>query len=180
MRELKACGYARVMFVRGAGGKFAGKEIVIFERPELNGSVQQRKVRQTEIPLSYPISDNEYGRENEALGGSLSHTISDKRQAIACQLTVQAPETQPTTGDRPAAAGFLEEQIGRLERMVGLETVQPYLGWWRKNAGKSRDHANALRQALDDCKTNRRPIRSPYRWIVKTFKNKTRMLNAQC
>jgi hypothetical protein len=68
MRELKACGYARVMFVRGAGGKFAGREIVIFERPDLstevykNGSSATRKFRQTEVRFSYPISDNESDR----------------------------------------------------------------------------------------------------------------------
>ena len=58
------------------------------------------------------------------------------------------------TGNRPAGAGFLEDQIDRLQRTLG-EGTNSYLGWWRKHAGKSRDHTNALRETLDnysDCR----------------------------
>jgi hypothetical protein len=173
MRELKTCGYALVMFARGPSGKFAGKEILIFERPDLstemykNGTSAARKFRQMEVPASYPIRNTEFSSDNEG--------TSNKGLSANSQLPVQ--EEQPTTENRPAVAG-LEEQLDRLERIAGLEKVAKYRGWWLRHAGKSHDHVKALRKALDDYVTNRKRVLRPYNWIVRTFKNKVRTLNA--
>jgi hypothetical protein len=80
------------------------------------------------------------------------------------------------TGNRPAVAGvFFEEQIGRLERALGEKRLS-HLPWWRKWAGQSPEHTQALRETLDDYSTNRGAVREPDRWMVKTFKNKVRAL----
>ena len=96
-------------------------------------------------------------------------------QALACLLPVQEPVplTGTGTGNRPAMAGRVGEQIDRLERI--LETAK-YSPWWRKHAGVSLGRIEALRLTLDDYATNRESVRDPSRWLVKTFKNKCREL----
>jgi hypothetical protein len=119
--------------------------------------------------------------------GKSTGTVTGNRQAVACQLTVTGTGGVPqkgTEGNDEQSGGdcgsrpspMLNEQLERLERIVG----PGYMGWWRKNAGKSAAHTTALRQTLDDCVTNRDPIRSPSRWLVKTFKNKIQAMGNTC
>lgn len=103
---------------------------------------------------------------------SFSQVTSEIRKSpIAIGRAKSSPITG--TGNRSAGAGFLEDQIGRLERAIG-ETK--YLAWWRKNAGQSPEHTTALREALDDLSDNRGSVTAPDRWLVRTFKSKCRAI----
>jgi hypothetical protein len=83
---------------------------------------------------------------------------------------------QTVSATSRSGGAFFEEQLGRLERAIGEDRVRAYIPWWRKHAGQSRDHTNALRETLDDYSDNRGEVHSPDRWIVKTFKNKVRAI----
>jgi hypothetical protein len=95
---------------------------------------------------------------------------------IAIGRAESSPVTGTGTGNGPAKADFLNEQLDRLERTIGEERVKTYLPWWRKHAGESHAHTEALRKTLDAYSDNRGVVNSPDRWIVKTFKNKIRAI----
>lgn len=107
--------------------------------------------------------------------GSRAAFSEESSEIRKSPIAIGKAESFPVTGtgDRSARAGFLEEQLGRLQRVIG-ET--PYLPWWRLHAGKSSAHTDALRKTLDDYSDNREEVATPDRWMVKTFKNKVRAI----
>jgi hypothetical protein len=116
---------------------------------------------------------------NEQENGGFSLVVPQKgTDSIAIEKAESFPVncTAIVTGNRPAWAGFLNEQLGRLERAIGEEKVRKYLAWWRQEAGQSPNHAEALRETLDAYSDNRDSIVKPDRWIVKTFNNKCRAI----
>jgi hypothetical protein len=153
----------------------AGDPAVAFRDAEVEVQAERAEdVQATRLPLqeleNFRISEV---TKSGSRGGFSEVTSEIRKSPIAIGTAKSCPIIG--TGNRPAVAGGLEEQIGRLERTLG-DRVQAYLPWWRKFAGQSAQHVTALRETLDDYATNRGSVSQPDRWMVKTFKNKCRAL----